>query len=333
MINTQNYTAPAMRSVDPGSTSAPTYRRPDNGARGGADIGGERNTCTTSAAAVLKRGTYRFLEVFKRGQKRADRMQAATEIQAAWRDGRVRHKLELRAQWADRMQAATKIQATWRGMDVRHQRALTEQCVDNTPYQSKARYLLATGAYAPVTLKDRPIGSLKRKAEWGVYESTGKIDPGQPALLHSFQRREDFYRAVLLLKTPTDPDIGNIYSPVVHDMKTNSAWLLGLAHNKIPAYLTTALDDATLVRKSAAAGPPEQRNTEHNSSAYVREVMGMVQNRHFYVRSGSTGAQVLFPAAEAGAATLKNMETPSGMPKDKIKALLASRGINVSAIT
>lgn len=331
MINTQNYTAPSTRSVDPGSTSAPTYRRPDNGARGGADIGGERNTCTTSAAAVLKRGTYRFLEVFKRGQKRADRMQAATEIQAAWRDGRVRHKLELRAQWA-----ATKIQATWRGMDVRHQRALTEQCVDNTPYQSKARYLLATGAYAPVTLRDRPIGSPERDAEWGVYQSTGKIDPGQPALLHSFQRRGDFFRVVQRFGTPTDPEIGNIYSPDAfgpHDMKANSAWLLGLAHNKIPAYLTTALDDATLVRQSAAAGPPEQRNTEHNSSAYVREVMAMVQNRHFYAWSAPTGEQFLLPAAKAGAATLEDMKTPSGMPKDKIKAILASRGVNVSAIT
>lgn len=61
------------------------------------------------------------------------------------------------------------------------------------------------------------------------------------------------------------PD-GAIYTTEYHDMRVNSAWILGLAHRAVPVVMTAALDDATVVRQSLHESA---RNTASNASAQL----------------------------------------------------------------
>lgn len=115
-----------------------------------------------------------------------------------------------------------------------------------------------------------------------------------------------------------------------HDMRSNSAWMLGLAHHGVSAVMTTALDDETLVRQSA-----RKRNLRPQEafSALGREVLGMVQHGAFAPVAGPRGTQILAPTADAKHATLASMQTPRGLPRAEIKRRLNAKGIDVKRIT
>jgi len=113
-----------------------------------------------------------------------------------------------------------------------------------------------------------------------------------------------------------------------HDMRSNSAWMLGLAHYGVSAVITTPLDDVTLVRQSKS-----KLGTDAAFSAFGREVLGMVQHGAFAPIAGPRGLQVLQPTAEAKRATLRSLRTPGGMPRSDIKTRLQAHGIDVKKIT
>lgn len=240
--------------------------------------------------------------------------------------------------WSDET-AAEKIQAVWRGYAVR--KNIAAQAQQLTPYSSQLKFQQATYGFSLKNLKAWPVGSAQRKAEYKVYLNTNKIAVEGQAFLHSFQRREALKSALQSynISMNSAKESGNIYSPwdagaTKHNMKLNSAWLLGLAHHWKQAVLTAPLDDETLVRQSARAKPVEERNTEHNFSALGREVLGMVQNGHFVPQHDDRhGFQVLAPTPQARLAKLEDFKTPSGMKKEEIKEKLAAKGIDVSKIT
>lgn len=233
--------------------------------------------------------------------------------------------------------AAEKIQAIWRGYAVRSEFSSKEQ--QSTPYASLGQFQRATYSFSFRNLKDWPIGSNQRQAEYRIYQTTNRIPSEQPAFLHSYRRESALNSAMnaynVSLESIESVDAGNIYEPFViadgvHTMKINSVWLLGLAHHQKSAVLTTSLDDETLVR-----GPAEG-NAEHNVSlsALGREVLGMVQNGHFAPQyDEGSGLQVLMPTPQARLAKLEDFKTPSGMKKEEIKEKLAAKGVDVSKIT
>ena len=236
---------------------------------------------------------------------------------------------------------------------------------NNTKSATFARLITARGGVR----MQRNFRTRNSTTEWGVYNSTSRIAATkQPGFLHSFQREEalqnelgarglnptwkwrararrlyvrtaNFFReAVRTTKIALNiGGQGNIYEPTRyggrHDMRSNSAWMLGLAHNGVRAVMTAKLDDETLVRNSARHGPVHQRNTDHNFSALGREVLGMVQNDHFRPVAGSRNLQELVPTATARTATLESFKTPKGMNKAAIRTQLNTAGVDVSRIT
>ena len=248
---------------------------------------------------------------------------------------------ELQAQREPQIQqqnrAAEKIQALWRGYAIRSEFASKEQQL--TPYASLGQFQRATYSFSLRNLKDWPIGSNQRQAEYRIYQSTNRISSEQPAFLHSYRRESALNSAMnsynVSLESIESVDAGNIYEPFViadgaHNMKINSVWLLGLAHHQKSAVLTTSLDDETLVRKAA------EGDAEHNVSlsALGREVLGMVQNGLFTPQyDEGSRLQVLMPTPQARLAKLADFKTPSGMKKEEIKEKLAAKGIDVSKIT
>jgi len=244
-------------------------------------------------------------------------------------------KKEVKKTWSDES-AAEKIQAVWKGAVVRGN--LAAQAQQSTPYASQFQFQQASFGFSLKNLQARPIGSEQRQAEYAIYASTDDIWVNAPAFLHSFQRKGAFKSAQRSYREETLIGKECVYSPQragaeKHDMKLNSAWLLGLAHHGKKAVLTVPLDDETLVRKSAKKRPVEERNTEHHFSALGREVLGMVQKGHYVPQHDRYGYQVLMPTPQARQATLEDFKTPVGMKKEEIKEKLAARGIDVSKIT
>lgn len=231
--------------------------------------------------------------------------------------------------------AATRIQSVFRGASVRRKNAAAMQAV--TPYPSRGHYDLATHNFA---MDQRGRSALLKKVDWKVYESTGRIAATeQPAFLHSFQRVTDFDDELKARGTSRFElhQEGNVYEPSAyggpkqHDMRSNSAWMLGLAHHQAPAVMTTPLDDQTLVRESAQK-EKKDAGTDQHFSAFGREVLGMVQHGHFAPVAGPRNKQVLKPSEAAKRATLADFKTPRGKPQSEIKAALKAKGIDVSRI-
>jgi hypothetical protein len=232
-----------------------------------------------------------------------------------------------------RNEAAATIQAHWRGGEQRKVNALEAQ--RTTPYPNAMSYRMATHSFSAQAL-ELPTGRRENDG-WKSYASTQTVPPRSVALLHSFQREAELEAASQRLYGNAEPD-GVIYSPYgesQHDMRVNSAWVLGLAHAGMPAVLTAKLDDETVVRRRARdIAPPEEQNTDFNLSALAREVIGMTGSGHYRVASRTMmGMQVLVPTATAAQAKLVDFKTPYGMPQGELKERLDEAGIDTRGLT
>ena len=114
-------------------------------------------------------------------------------------------------------------------------------------------------------------------------------------------------------------------------MRSNSAWMLGLAHNNVSVVMTASLDDQTIVRRT----PRGPANTENNLSALGREVMGMTQNGAFQAdpQRGPRGLQILQPTPQAQNATFLSLQTPRGIKKHDLRRQLDNAGVDVGGIS
>jgi hypothetical protein len=228
--------------------------------------------------------------------------------------------------------AAARIQAHFRGGRQRDVNARHAQA--HAPYRNLMHYKMATHAYSGEAAEAAVDRDADASDEWLMYLSAMAAPTGQVAFLHSFQREGDLEGAKQWLYNG-NPPVGSIYSPPddVHDMRTNSAWMLGLAHNAMPAMLTTTLDGSSIVRNSAWENkPPEECTTERNLSALAREVVGMTGSGHYAVGEWMHGRQMLRPTASAARAALADFRTPSGMPYAELKGKLDEAGVDTSRL-
>jgi hypothetical protein len=231
-------------------------------------------------------------------------------------------------------EAATAIQAHWRGA---HQRDVNaKEAQGRTPYRSEMHYQMASHGYSGEAqpMKGFSEGtSGPREKEWVVYESTRHVPKGSLALLHSRQqeqKKDEMKQALYQDQVPK----GVVYDPGdEHDMRVNSAWMLGLAHHRVPTVMASALDDVTVVRKSAREEAPEEQNTDSNLSALAREVIAMTGSGHSRVGGTLLGKQVLVPTPSASNATLADFKTPSGMPQEEVKRKLDQAGIDTAGLS
>jgi hypothetical protein len=233
---------------------------------------------------------------------------------------------------AERTKAAATIQAHWRGGQQRDLNASEAQ--GHAPYRNETHYKMATNGYSGEVLHaDGPHGPRGNNG-WLAYAWAHTAPRNSLALLHSFQRKDKLAEAKQALYNGAEPD-GVIYAPNgTHDMRVNSAWMLGLAHNQTPAVMTAELDDVTVVRSSARNhAPVEEQTTDSNLSALAREVVGMTQSGHFRVGDPLHEMQVLVPNPSAAKATLNDFKTPFGMPQDELKRKLDDAGLNTSGLS
>jgi len=229
-------------------------------------------------------------------------------------------------------EAATAIQARWHGA---RQRVINAEVAQGlTPYRSEMHYKMATHSYSGEVQRLDREGGPRENNGWPAYSLTKAAPRGSLALLHSFQRGDDLAEVKESLY-PNDVPEGVIYNPDGnHDMRVNSAWMLGLAHHGMPAVMTGALDDTTVVRSSARESLPEdEQTTDSNLSALAREVLGMTESGHYRVGDSLLGKQVLVPTASAAKATLKDFKTPFGIPQDELKRRLDHAGIDTSELS
>lgn len=231
-----------------------------------------------------------------------------------------------------RDKAAVTIQAHWRGGQQRDLNATTAQ--DHTPYRTEAHFKIATHGYSGEALHGDGSHGPSENNGWQAYTRARKVRRNSLALLHSFQRRDKFEEAKQVFYTNKVPE-GAIYKPLgTHDMRVNSAWMLGLAHKGTPAVITAELDNQTVVRSSARESlPAEMQTTDHNLSALAREVLGLTQHGHFSVGEPLNHMQVLVPNPSAAKATLNDFRTPGGMPQDELKNKLDEAGINTAGLS
>ncbi|MGM9491164.1 hypothetical protein [Ideonella sp. YS5] len=231
-------------------------------------------------------------------------------------------------------EAATTLQAHWRGAHQRDVNARDAQ--GHTPYRSELHYQMASHGYC---VEAQPMKRFSdgttgpREKEWVVYESTRHVPKGSLALLHSRQQEQEKDEMKQALYQGQVPK-GVVYDPGdEHDMRVNSAWMLGLAHHRVPTVMASALDDVTVVRKSAREEAPEEQNTDSNLSALAREVMAMTGSGHFRLGGALLGKQVLVPTPSASNATLADFKTPSGMPQEEVKRKLDQAGIDTAGLS
>lgn len=228
-------------------------------------------------------------------------------------------------------EAAATIQAGWRGGRQRELNAAAAQ--QHTPYRNEAQYKMATNGYSDEAMKADGPGGWRENNGWKSYAAAREAPPGALALLHSFQRKEALQKAKQALFKGKPPP-GAVYEPKgAHDMRVNSAWMLGLAHRGTPALMTARLDKQNIVRNEARKSlPAAQQTTEHHLSALAREVVGMTQNGHFSVGEPLNGMQVLVANPSAAKATLKDFATPGGMPETELKRRLDEVGIDTAGL-
>ncbi|MGF6851118.1 leucine-rich repeat domain-containing protein [Paraburkholderia sp. CI3] len=224
--------------------------------------------------------------------------------------------------------AATIIQRVWRGARQRNINAKREQL--NTPHHSELAYRMATHAYS-INDVPRRVRFGKAESEWALYADPFHIPEDGAALLHSFRDHEGLTTAKRRIHGNEVPR-GVVYSPIKddmrannHDMRTNNAWMLGLAHHEKRALLTTTLNDTTVARRSKPRGDPQPL------SALAREVLGLAQAHFVVERMGND--VYLVPKPSARTAKLTDLKTPSSMPKSELKRRLQEIGLDSDAIT
>ena len=214
--------------------------------------------------------------------------------------------------------AEVTIQKHWRGAAQRDHNA--REAAGTTPYPNEFHYKMAMNGYSQKA-KDHEVdhpGSLA--TEWSAYESTSGLSAERPALLSSHQRRGAVEDAISTIYGNTAPK-GAEYQPNgIHTMRSNSAWLLGLAHHGVPAVLTTPVERQTVMRYDL------------NSTALARELTGMLQSGHFEAGAPLGPWQTLAPTASAPSARLVDFRTPPAMPLESVKAILDEANIDTSRL-
>lgn len=228
-------------------------------------------------------------------------------------------------------EAATAIQAHWRGARQRELNAPAAQ--EHTPYRNEAQFKMATNGYSGEATKAQDPDGGRENSGWKAYAAARDAPPDALALLHSFQRPQQLRKAKQTL-FGGKPPAGAVYQPKgAHDMRVNSAWMLGLAHRGTPAVMTAALDKRTIVRNEARKSLPVKEQTpDKHLSALAREVVGMTHSGHFSVGEPLNGMQVLVANPSAAKATLQDFQTPGGMPQAELKQRLEQVGINTSGL-
>lgn len=302
------------------------------------------------------------------GLVRADEARRRNREQQQARREAVRDRLRAKVE----RRAAVKIQAQVRGFLQRNQtRKEVERDRAGGPFTSSFRYHAGVGNYSPAQM-DKIRGVTRanqnlrpgdegyipaisedatRRAEWGTYDSTGtrRWHNSGPAIFHSLRQSDALATTLRQRGMPSEDwlrrvglEKGNLYEPNVygnedgHDMRSNSAWLLGLAHNRRKIVMSTPLTDDNVVRGSAPG-----RDTADKLSALGREVVGITQTdrgageRAPYEVEGADrhGRQVFRPTADAGSATLAGMKTAQGMPKNELIEKLSSARVDVHGLT
>jgi len=232
---------------------------------------------------------------------------------------------------SQRNKAATTIQAHWRGGQIRDLMATAAQ--ESAPYPNETHYKMATNGYSGKAQRVDALDGPRGNNGWLPYAWAHTAPRNSLALLHSFQRKDKLEETKQTLYNGAEPD-GVVYNPYgTHDMRTNCAWLLGVAHRGISAVMTVELDDVTVVRSKARKNAPvEEQTTASNLSALAREVVGMTQSGHFRVGEPLHDMQVLVPNPSAAKATLNDFKTPFGMPQDELKRKLDEAGINTDGL-
>jgi len=237
--------------------------------------------------------------------------------------------------------AAVRIQSAWRGSRARDQ--LKEQIETQTPYQNKFSYMAAVGGYAPA--HRRAVEQLEKQgntmlrsawqAEWGTYQSTKPeyMQEGKPAFLYRNIKQKDKQRVMLEYGVEKSEGDGHIYDPQFygnaqgHDMRTNSAWMMGLAHHQISVVLCSPVSDEGLVSSDARKGPLRERTTAHHFSALGKEVLALVQNDYFVFGKDAFGNDQLLPGPAAVNARLEDFMTPQNINRKELEAFLAQKGV------
>jgi hypothetical protein len=202
----------------------------------------------------------------------------------------------------------------------------------DTPYPDQRTFYWATRS--PQTLRERPLGSAALDVAFDVYNSTAPLEFfDEPLLLHSMQRRAA--RIAVMRRLGVENLPWSVYAPSLfggHTMPKNNLWMLGGMHRTRDVVLAVAPDDETIVRGSAWSNPDDSlHNTDRSLSAYLREILAM--STHYSVVERPDGLQGMAPRASARYATLAELETPAGMPKETLRQTLLANGVNVTGIS
>ncbi len=218
-------------------------------------------------------------------------------------------------------------------------RDLRQQAQASTPYPDFGTYLFATHNLRHDRLAgngDENASAGKRsKDEWDLYRSSISIELLEEpyAYIYSAKKLGDLTRELKRRGVPNSrvPEkisgIGHIYVPERHSMRTNTAWLLGLAHRSRPVVMATPLEEATLVRFRA---PPGGRSVDTHMSAFLREIVAMLRDGFFTVSEDEHGKTIFHPTGKARTATLDQMLTPPGMPREEVEAFLARYRLSIA---
>ena len=193
-----------------------------------------------------------------------------------------------------------------------------------------------------------------------VYKSTSK---SKAAILHSFgdpNAEQNINASKRYLNIPMDATsheretddntredrrgkYGEIYNPnrsgkgQGHDMFSNSAWLLGVMHNKRPIILSCALTAPLLVRSAYRDGNLAQ-GIQNRMSALGREIVALLEyggySYHRTIRLKNPNVQgediiqtILTTKQDNSKLTLRDIQTEYGKTAAQFNSLLKSKGL------
>lgn len=212
---------------------------------------------------------------------------------------------------------------------------------DGGRYLKPFHFNLAVGNYSHEGMQKRPRESEKRQSEEKTYFEAAQLDPPHQAYLYSRQRNDDFKNSAQIkgetisFNPSTDryhiDTVGAKYMPLEHTMRSDYAWMLGLAHRKISLIMTTGLDETTLFAVNRDLQPDEQAALPQLSTL-SRELLGLLRSGAYTVQRepDENGHILLVPTEKAPSLTLEELVVDESMAPTALKEELGKHGFDVS---
>jgi hypothetical protein len=236
---------------------------------------------------------------------------------------------ERQRQAARQETAATKIQSAFRGYRQRKQLATELQTdTSNKPYRTNFEYHAAANNYSIAARQRDPQ---LRSSEAKVYRDTSGIaGTGRPAVLHKMggvygQQLENYLHGQGT-SLERAHQTGSVYDPEggQHDMRTNSAWLLGLAHNQAPIHQIAPLNPRT-VKRNNPNGDLGQGNVP--VSALAREAIALTGSGYYTATPHESGTAdyALSPDKNPLTAKLEDFQAPKALTPEALSQSLGAR--------